>query len=541
MFWVEFAIVLAAIFLGSRIGGIGLGAVAAMGMAVLVFVLRLPAGALPVDVIFIIAAVVTAAAALEAAGGLDLLVKLAEKILRARPSSITFMAPLVAWVFTFLAGTGHVAYALLPVIAEVARQAGVRPERPLSISVIASQQAITASPISAATAGMIALLAVNDTGLGLTQILLICVPATLGGVVLGAISVYWKGANLADDPLYQQRLAQGLVRPINELPSSEADRTPSVRCAFAARSVAIFLLAAVGVVALGLIDSARPVTGWRATVSVWSLWLDPNDETPRGWVHDGRDSSVAQRSVSADLGPRAGWSTVSGLQPYESIVALPREGRENRDAFMSAAVGDIQAKIKEGTLKLEPPKAARVGMAETIQVVMLGAAALIMILCRASPVDVAGGSVSRAGWVAVVAVLGLAWLGSTFFEANRELIQENLADTVQRLPWTFAIALFALSVLLYSQAATVAALMPLGITLGIEPLWLIAMFPAVNGYFFLPTYGTIVAAIQFDGTGTTRIGRFLLNHSFMRPGLVACAGAIAIGLIIATLYRSASG
>jgi anaerobic C4-dicarboxylate transporter len=172
---------------------------------------------------------------------------------------------------------------------------------------------------------------------------------------------------------------------------------------------------------------------------------------------------------------------------------------------------------------------------------MLGAAALIMILCRASPADVAGGTVSRAGWVAVVAILGLAWLGSTFFEANRDLVQDALAATVQRHPWTFAIALFALSVLLYSQAATVAALMPLGITLGISPLTLIAMFPAVNGYFFLPTYGTIVAAIQFDQTGTTRIGRFLLNHSFMLPGLVATIGAVTIGFAMAALLRATGG
>jgi len=169
---------------------------------------------------------------------------------------------------------------------------------------------------------------------------------------------------------------------------------------------------------------------------------------------------------------------------------------------------------------------------------MLGAAALIMILCRASPAEVAGGSVSRAGWVAIVAILGLAWLGSTFFEGNRALIQDALANTVQQHPWTFAFALFALSVLLYSQAATVAALMPLGITLGIDPLYLIAMFPAVNGYFFLPTYGTIVAAIQFDQTGTTRIGRFLLNHSFMLPGLVSCTGAIALGFGIAAALRA---
>ena len=533
MFWIEFLVVLAAIFLGSRLGGIGLGAIAALGLAVLVFVFRLPAGTLPVDVIFIIAAVVTAAAALEAAGGLDLMVGLAEKMLRAKPGAITFMAPLVTWMFTFLAGTGHVAYAVLPVIAEVSRKAGIRPERPLSIAVIASQQAITASPISAATAGMIALLAVNDTGLGLIDVLLICVPATLGGAFLGAISMYWYGKKLADDPVYKERLTKGLVKP-----ADAAVEMPPERRKWALRSVVIFLVATMGVVIFGLVDKGRPIIDWRATVSVGSLWLDEQNDQPYGWVSDTAADTVTQRSVKANLANRTGWSTVAGLKPNESIVVLTRDNLDRRDAFKAAASESILTQVKSGALKVEAPKATRVGMAETIQIVMLGAAALIMILCRASPAEVAGGSVSRAGWVAIVAILGLAWLGSTFFEGNRALIQDALANTVQQHPWTFAFALFALSVLLYSQAATVAALMPLGITLGIDPLYLIAMFPAVNGYFFLPTYGTIVAAIQFDQTGTTRIGRFLLNHSFMLPGLVSCTGAIALGFGIAAALRA---
>lgn len=536
MFWIEFLVVLAAIFIGSRFGGIGLGAIAALGLAVLVFVFRIPAGTLPVDVIFIIAAVVTAAAALEAAGGLDLMVSLAEKMLRAKPGAITFMAPLVTWLFTFLAGTGHVAYAVLPVIAEVSRKAGIRPERPLSMAVIASQQSITASPISAATAGMIALLAVNDTGLGLIDILMICVPATLGGAFLGALSMYWYGKKLVDDPIYKERLAAGLVKSVDA-----AVEMPLDRLAHARRSVVIFLIATVVVVVFGLVDKGRPIIDWRATVSVWSLWLDEQSDQPYGWVYDTATNQVAQRSVKANLTNRAGWSTVAGLKPNESIVALTRENLDQRDLFKSATAESILTQVESGALKIETPRATRVGMAETIQIVMLGAAALIMIFCRASPADVASGNVSRAGWVAIVAILGLAWLGSTFFEGNRALIQDSLAHTVQQHPWTFAFALFGLSVLLYSQAATVAALMPLGITLGIDPLYLIAMFPAVNGYFFLPTYGTIVAAIQFDQTGTTRIGRFLLNHSFMLPGLVASTGAIAIGFGMAAILRATGG
>jgi len=231
MFWIEFAVVLAAIFVGARIGGIGLGTVAALGMIVLVFLFGNAPGALPIDVIFIIIAVITAAAALQAAGGLDLLVRIAEKIIRQRPQSITLVAPVVSYFFTFFAGTGHVAYSILPVIAEVARKAGVRPERPMSISVIASQQAITASPISAATAGMIAIISSQSGDYGLKDILLICLPATLLGCIIGAFSVWKKGVELSEDPVYLDRLQRGLIvdeqklsRPKISLHSSSSRR-----------------------------------------------------------------------------------------------------------------------------------------------------------------------------------------------------------------------------------------------------------------------------------------------------------------------------
>lgn len=533
MFWLEFAIVLGAIFLGSRLGGIGLGTMAGLGLAVLVLALRLPPGELPVDVIFIIVAVITAAAALEAARGLDLMVKVAERMLRAKPAAITFVAPLVTWLFSFLAGTGHVAYSVLPVIAEVARKAGVRPERPLSIAVIASQQSITAGPISAATAGMVALLAIHDTPYGLAQILMICVPATLIGVLLGALSVVRMGRALEEDPLFRERVAQGRVTPAQ----ASADLPPEL-AAPARRSVALFLAAALGVVAFGLFDQARPITGWSAQVSVWSLWLDREDERPRGWVYDTAADTVEARSLAATIDKKAGLSTVGGLKPNESIVVLHRKDLQYQERFRGAAPDEVLAKVRDGTLNVVAPKAARVGMAPTIEIVMLAAAALIMLFCRASPSAMASGSILRAGTTAVVAILGLAWMGSTFFESNRLFVQDSLAGIVQGAPWSFAIGLFALSVLLYSQAATVAALMPLGFTLGIDPLHLIAMFPAVNGYFFLPTYGTIVAAIEFDSTGTTRIGRYVLNHSFMRPGLVATVGAVAAGFALVFLYRA---
>ena len=440
MFLIQLSIVLITIFFGSRVGGVGLGTVAATGMFVLIFGFGNPPGSLPIDVIFIIISVITAASALQAAGGLDLMVHWAEKIIRKNPKAITYVAPIVSYFFTFFAGTGHVAYSILPVIAEVSRKAGVRPERPMSISVIASQQAITASPISAATAAMIALFASNNSTLGLKDILFICMPATIIGSLIGAFSVSRMGFELDKDPGYLELAKQGKIKDIKKLDLLEQKFLPGSGKAILIFGISIFL-----VVLLGLFSNLRP---------------------------------------SFDL---------SG-------------------------------------------KTSALSMATTIEMIMLACAALIMMVCRTKSEDLVGSSVMRAGIVAVISILGVAWLGSTFFETFQTEIVEQISHTVQIYPWIFSIGLFALSILLYSQAATVAALMGVGVALEIPMPLLVAMFPAVNGYFFLPTYGTIIAAISFDQTGTTSIGKYLLNHSFMRPGLVSTISSIALGMVIVRIF-----
>jgi anaerobic C4-dicarboxylate transporter DcuA len=437
LIWIEFAVVLAAIFVGARVGGIGLGTVAAIGLAILVFVLGLPPGSPPTQVLGMIVAVVTAAATMQAAGGLDYLVGLATKALQAKPAWITFIAPFIAYFFTFAAGTGHVAYVLLPVIAEVSRKAGVRPERALSISAIASQQAITASPISAATVALIGLL--GDKGVSLKHILLISLPATLLGVLAGALSVAWKGKDLKDDPEYQDRLAQGVIQPPAPSPTLEG------KDLFRARgSVAVFLVAAALVVVLGLFPNLRPT--------------------------------------------------------YE--------------------LGD-----KEKMLDMGP----------SIMIVMLAAAGINMLFFGAAAKKTLTGEIMNAGVVALISIAGLAWMGSSFFEGNRETIVGGISALIKGHPWIFSAGLFALSVLLFSQAATISTLMPVGIALGLSPAALVASFPAVNGYFFLPTYGTLLAAISFDQTGTTKIGKYVLNHSFMLPGLVSTTVALVSGYLLGRL------
>jgi anaerobic C4-dicarboxylate transporter DcuA len=440
MLWIELTVVLAMIFVGARVGGAGLGMMGGLGVAILAFVFGERPTEPPIDVMLMIAAVCTAAACLQASGGMDYLVKLAEKALRRYPPAVTFVAPLVAYVFTLFAGTGHVAYAILPVIAEVSRDAGVRPERPLSISVIASQQAITASPISAATVALLALLA--PANVTLLDILSVCIPATLLGVLAGALVVFRRGVELADDPVYKQRLAAGELAAPEPKAAAAADGGVPATPATAKIAVLLFLLAAIAIVLLGSFPVLRPA-----------------------WTVDGA--------------------------------------------------------------------AVRLGMAHAIEMVMLAVSALMVVFCKADVEAVAKGTVFRAGMQAVIAIFGIAWLGDTFFQAHLAEIQPPLERLVQQVPWLFAVALFVMSILLYSQAATIRALGPLGVALGLPAFGLIGAFPAVNGYFFIPNYPTLVAAINFDRTGTTRIGKWVLNHSFQLPGFVATAVAVISGLLLA--------
>lgn len=434
MLLLQLFLVLACIVVGARLGGIGLGVMGGLGVALLVFVFGLEPTAPPIDVMLMIAAVISAASCMQAAGGLDYMVGLAERMLRKHPQYVTILAPLVTYTFTFLAGTGHVAYSVLPVIAEVARETKIRPERPLGIAVIASQQAITASPISAATVALLGLLTVAEYDVTLFDILKVSVPATLIGVLVGAFASLRVGKELIDDPEYQKRLAAGETVASGNAAVVEDGGAAKL-------SVLLFIVATVAVVVFGSVESLRPA--------------------------------------------------------FDGVT---------------------------------------VGMPLIIEMVMLTAAALILLFTRTAGNKAAQGSVFSAGMQAVVAIFGIAWMGDTFINGNVVELKGAIESVVTDMPWLFGLALFVMSILLYSQAATVRAIVPLGIALGLSPMMLIALFPAVNGYFFIPNYPTLVAAINFDRTGTTRIGKWVLNHSFMMPGLVATAVAIAVGLLLIQLY-----
>jgi anaerobic C4-dicarboxylate transporter DcuA len=437
----EFLVILGALAMGARAGGVGLGLWGAVGLLVLVVGFGVVPAALPGDVLLIVLTVIMAASAMEVAGGIDFLVRVAEKIIRKNPKQVTIVAPLVTYGFTFAAGTGHIVYPLLPVIYEVAHENGIRPERPMAVATIASQQAITASPVSAATAAMITILASH--GFGLVQILLICVPSTLLAVLIAAFAQLRVGKELKDDPEYQRLLASGELQP----PGKVSGAVPPPLKNGAKASAVVFFIGVALVVLAGIFPQIRTVIG-------------------------------------------------SGVEPTE----------------------------------LKMPVA--------IAIIMLTVAAVILVVTKAPVAEVPKCKTCQSGITAIVGILGLAWLGDSFINANREVIIGGLSNMAEAAPWTFAIGLFIASMLLYSQAATAKALMPLGLSLGIPAPFLIAMFPAVNGYFFIPNYGTLIAAMQFDRSKTTRIGKYLLNHSFMLPGLISTIVAVVTGLVISKVFFS---
>ena len=435
----QFAIVLALIFKGARVGGIGLGIYGMVGVFILVFVFGMKPGNLPIDVMLIIVSVITAAAALQAAGGLDYLVGLAAKFLRKHPTHITYFGPLTTWLFCLVAGTAHTCYSLLPIISEIATNSKIRPERPLSVATIAASLGITGSPVSAATAAIISTDLLGGAGVELKDVMMICIPSSLIAILVAAFVQNHIGKELVDDEVYKERVAKGIIDPEHDSKLiDDMIKNPNPRAKYA---VVAFLLGVLMVVVFGSVPSLRP-----------SFMVD-------GMLH-------------------------------------------------------------------------RVTMPETIEIIMMSVAALILVVGKANVHDAVKGNVFGAGMNAMVAIFGIAWMGDTFFNGNLAFFKEHIANVVTQYPFLFAIALFFMSIMLFSQAATVRTLYPLGIGLGIAPLALVAMFPAVNGYFFLPNYPTTVAAINFDRTGSTRIGRFVVNHSFQLAGFITTFVSIGVGYLI---------
>jgi anaerobic C4-dicarboxylate transporter DcuA len=434
MWIIELLVVLVFIFLGARLGSIGIGFAGGLGVLVLALVFGLKPGDIPIDVILIIMSVIAAIATMQVAGGLDYLVQLAERILRSNPKYITFLAPLVTYTMTIFAGTGLTAFSTLPVIAEVAKREGIRPSRPLSIATIASQIAITASPISAAVVFLAG--ALEPVGVGYVELLVICIPTTFMAVMLTAFVANFLGKDLKDDPVYQDRLAKGLVAMPTDKERQQQDLPPGAKT-----SVLIFLIAIIAVVCYAMAIS--------------------------------------------------------------STVGLIEDPVLKRDA--------------------------------AIMTFMLAAATAIALFCKIDCSKVLNAATFKSGMSACICVLGVAWLGTTFVAAHIDEINVFAGNLLESKPWLLAVVLFFAAMLLYSQAATTRALMPAAIGLGVSPVAAIAAFAAVSALFVLPTYPTLLAAIEFDDTGSTRIGKYVFNHPFLIPGVICITLAVTFGFLLAPL------
>ncbi|WJV67423.1 anaerobic C4-dicarboxylate transporter [Pectobacteriaceae bacterium CE70] len=431
MLTMELIVVLLAIYLGARLGGIGIGFAGGIGVLVLTLGFHIKPGVIPFDVIEIIMAVIAAIAAMQVAGGMDYLVSLAEKLLRKQPKYVTFLAPLVTYFMTLLAGTGHTAFSTLPVIAEVAKEQGIRPSRPLSIAVVASQIAITASPISAAVVFMASIL--EPKGVSYLALLGICIPTTLTAIMLTAILTNFLGKDLKDDEVYQERLR--------------------------------------------------------------------------------KDEVTLRGSSKLVLKPRAKLSVLLFLIGIVAVV------------LYATAISDTVGLISNPVLPRN----------EAIVVFMLTVATLISLTCKIDTAQVLSASTFKSGMSACVCVMGVAWLGDTFVKAHITDIQSTAGALLQSYPWMLAVVLFFAATLLYSQAATTKALMPAALLLGVSPVTAVASFAAVSALFVLPTYPTLLAAVEMDDTGSTRIGKFVFNHSFLIPGVVAIALSVVFGFILGNI------
>ncbi|WP_318462662.1 anaerobic C4-dicarboxylate transporter [Photobacterium leiognathi] len=436
MLYLEFIFLLIVLYAGSRFGGIGLGVVSGLGLLVEVFIFRMPPTSPPITVMLIILAVVTCASILEAAGGLKYMLQVAERILRSNPKRVTIVGPLVTYVMTFMLGTGHAVYSIMPIIGDVALKNGIRPERPMAASSVASQLAITASPISAAVVYYLAQLSGINESISLLSILMVTVPATLGGTLLLSLYSLRRGKELADDPEYQRRLNDPVWR--DQILHTTSTSLNEVLPKSAMHAVMLFILALITIVIVAMVPEIR---------------------------------------------------TIDDAKP--------------------------------------------ISMSLIIQMMMLGFGGLILLVTRTNVQKVPEGVVFKSGMVAAIAIFGIAWMSDTYFQYAMPSFESGITEMVQQYPWTFALALFIVSVVVNSQAATARMMLPVGLAMGLSPALLIGLMPATYGYFFIPNYPSDIATVNFDVTGTTKIGKWYFNHSFMMPGLIGVVSACCIGYAIA--------
>ena len=469
----QLCIVLGALWVGSRYGSLALGAISGIGLAILVFCFGLKPGTPPTDVIYIIIAAVTCAGIMQASGGMDWLIQIAEKLLRKHPDRITFLAPLCTFFLTVLVGTGHVAYTLMPIICDIALKKGIRPERPCGVASIASQVGITCSPIAAAVVAFVSISNANGFDITIPGVLMISIPACVCGLMVAAAASYHRGLDLDKDPKFQEKLKD--PEQYKYIYGNSATTLDKEIPQSAKNAVFIFLGALCVIVFFAIFQQALPAY-----------------DTMR---------------------------VIKGAEP----LAITESISLSADQLVKANIS-----VAGMTETFQKPLAMNL----VIQIVMISAAALMIIFCKAAPKKAVAGPVWQSGMVAVVAIYGIAWLADTYFSNYLDEMKVMLTDIVAQYPWSIALVFFLVSVLINSQGAVVVAMLPLAYSLGISGPVLLGVFPSVYGYFFIPNYPSDIATVNFDRSGTTVIGKYLLNHSFMMPGLVCVFTSTIIAYLL---------
>lgn len=445
MLAMEFLVILACLLVGTRFGGMGLGLISGIGLFVLSFGFGLQPGKPPVDVILTILAVISCASVLQTAGGLNVMMQFAERLLRRHPQYVTILAPLTTWTLTVLCGTGHVVYTMFPIIYDIALKKGIRPERPMAVASVASQMGICASPVSVAVVSMVSIFAASHgvgQSIGIIQLLSVAMPASLAGVLMAALWSLRRGKDLDKDEEFQAKL---------------------------------------------------------------------KDPEQKEYIYGGSETLLDK--VFPKEAYWATWIFFSAILVVVALGAIP----ELRPLFGA------------------PGKMKPMSMNLVIQMLMLIAGAVILMACKVNTREIANGAVFKAGMTAIISVFGVAWMSDTFFESHFTLLKNALAGVVATQPWMYAIVLFLVSKLVNSQGAALAAIAPMGISLGVDPKVMVAFFSAAYGYFVLPTYPSDLACIGFDRSGTTRIGKFIINHSFIIPGLIGVGTGCAVGYVLSQI------
>nr|WP_315106946.1 anaerobic C4-dicarboxylate transporter [uncultured Campylobacter sp.] len=543
-FTLQLIVVLGCLFYGAKKGGMALGVLGGIGLVILVFAFGMKPGKPAIDVILTILAVVVASATLQAAGGLDVMLQIAEKALRKNPKFVCILAPLCGWTLTVLCGTGHTVYTLLPIIYDVSIKSGIRPERPLAATTISSQLAIIASPVSVAGVSMVAVLlgtgTVHIDGFtSYVDLLKVTIPSTfIGMLIIGTYSIF-RGKDLDKDPEFQEKIKDPEQRKYiygsDESHSLIGEKLPAKQW-----NVMWIFLATIAIVAvLGYYKQLRP--SWTSDVPGKSIEIVVDEKVVKNIaVKDGQvvstvdDSKVVSNVKDSKVQDATKFTNVEVLDKDKKVtqtivlqdgnVVITKDGKTETIAKASIVV--------KNTMK----KTAPLNMVDTIQIFMLLAASIMMIYSGIKAAKIAQNEIFHSGMVALVAIYGISWMAETMFHSHIEMLKGSLGEVMKAYPWMYIVVGMLISKFLNSQAAAAATFVPLAVQIGVDPGIIIAFATACYGYFILPTYPSDLAAVQFDRSGTTHIGKYVINHSFIIPGLIGVFSSCAVGWVLANLY-----